>query len=161
MPLTIKHKRFRFPKAMPIDANNLIFEQVFANFLVLIRTKGLPITTTTKSTLRPEDLAGVIVDDVNHFQGFDGDQQRRRLLEHWIANDFATCVNEGRAHSGEARIANLKPIHISTIKLIDPRNRQDRGLSAFLYNVFQDGAGLLIGDNSLLPPYLTKGTVDY
>ena len=49
MALDKKHKAFRFPKAMPIDANNVIFEQAFARLLVLVRTKGLPITTTTKA----------------------------------------------------------------------------------------------------------------
>jgi hypothetical protein len=160
LPLTKKHKAFRFQKAMPIDANNLIFEQAFANFLALIRTKGLPITSTTKPTIHPEDIVEVISGDKAHFHGFDGDLQRKRLMEHWIGNDFATCVFEGRGHTGKARIANLKPIHMSTIKLIDPRNRQDRGVSAFLYNVFQD-TGLLIGSESLLLPYLTLGTMDF
>jgi hypothetical protein len=47
---------------------------------------------------------------------------------------------------------------MSTIKLLDPRIRsQDRDLSGFLYNVFRD-SDLIIGENSLLLPYLTKGT---
>ena len=50
MALDKKHKAFRFAKIMPIDANNLIFEQGFARLLILIRTKGLPITHTTGSS---------------------------------------------------------------------------------------------------------------
>ena len=65
----------------------------------------------------------------------------------------------GRA--GKERIANLKPIHMSTIKLLDPRIRsQDRDLSLFLYNIFRD-TDLIIGASSLLLPYLTKGTTPF
>ena len=160
MPLDKKHKAFRFPKAMPIDANNVIFEQAFARLLVLVRTKGLPITTTTKATLHPEDLVDLITQDKEHFQGIKDDPQRKRLLEHWLASDFTTCVKEGRGgHSGEARIASLKPIHMSTIKLLDPRIRsQDRDVSVFLYNIFRD-SGLL--DTESLLPFLTRGTNDF
>ncbi len=159
MSLDKKHKAFRFPKAMPIDANNVIFEQGFARLLVLMRTKGLPITTTTKATLHPEDLVEIITQDKEHFQGIKDDPQRKRLLEHWIASDFTTCVKEGRGHAGEARIASMKPIHMSTIKLLDPRIRsQDRDVSMFLYNIFRD-SGLL--DAESLLPFLTLGTTDF
>jgi hypothetical protein len=154
-----KHKSFRFQKIMPIDANNVIFEQAFARLLVLVRTKGLPITSTTKSTLHPQDLVGIIVQDKEHFQGIKEDPQRKRLLEHWIASDFTTCVKEGRGRAGEARIASMKPIHMSTIKLLDPRIRsQDRDVSMFLYNIFRD-SGLL--DTETLLPFLTRGAVDF
>lgn len=159
MALDKKHKAFRFQKVMPIDANNVIFEQAFARLLVLVRTKGLPITSTTKATLHPEDLVEIIVQDKEHFQGVKDDPQRKRLLEHWIASDFTTCVKEGRGHAGEARIASMKPIHMSTIKLLDPRIRsQDRDVSVFLYNIFRD-SGLL--DTESLLPFLTRGTVDF
>lgn len=160
MAITKTHKAFRWPTGMPIDANNIILEQAFARFLVLVRTKGRPITSTTKNTLHPEDLVQIVRSDPNHFQGVDSDQQRQRLLEHWLASDFATCIKTkaGMGHEGKARIANLKPIHMSTIKLLDPRVRsQDRDLSGFLYNVFRD-SDLIIGEGSLLIPYLTKGT---
>ena len=159
MALDKKHKSFRFSKVMPIDANNVIFEQAFARLLVLIRTNGLPITSTSKQTLYPENLVEVISQDKEHFHGIKDDQQRKRLLEHWIASDFATCVREGRGHTGKARIASLKPIHMSTIKLLDPRIRsQDRDVSIFLYNVFRD-SGLLEMDSLL--PFLTLGTKDF
>jgi hypothetical protein len=154
-----KHKAFRFPKAMPIDANNVIFEQAFARLLVLVRTKGLPITTTRKPTLHPKDLVEIITEDKEHFQGIKDDAQRKRLLEHWLASDFTTCVKEGRGHTGEARIASMKPIHMSTIKLLDPRIRsQDRDVSVFLYNIFRDTR--LLDAESLLP-FLTLGTTDF
>ena len=60
MALDKKHKAFRYPKLMPIDANNVILEQAFARFLVLVRTKGQPITSSTKPTLHPEDLVELI-----------------------------------------------------------------------------------------------------
>jgi len=161
MALDKKHKAFRFAKIMPIDANNVIFEQAFARLLVLVRTKGLPITSTTKDTLHPQDLVKIVVQDNEHFQGIKDDPQRKRLLEHWIANDFTTCIKEGRGHTGEARIASMKPIHISTIKLLDPRIRsQDRDVSLFLYNVFHD-SGLIIGDQESFLPFLTLGTMDF
>jgi hypothetical protein len=154
-----KHKTFRFSKVMPIDANNVIFEQAFARLLVLVRTKGLPITSTSKLTLHPEDLVEIISQDKEHFHGIKDDPQRKRLLEHWIASDFATCVREGHGRSGKARIASLKPIHMSTIKLLDPRIRsQDRDVSVFLFNVFRD-SGLLEMDSLL--PFLTLGTRDF
>jgi hypothetical protein len=161
MTLDKKHKAFRFAKIMPIDANNVIFEQAFARFLILVRTKGLPITTTSKEILHTEDLVEIVVQDRDHFHGIKDDPQRKRLLEHWIANDFTTCIKGGRGHSGEARIANMKPFHMSTIKLLDPRVRsQDRDVSVFLYNVFHD-SGLFIGGHESLLPFLSVGTTDF
>jgi hypothetical protein len=146
---------------MPIDANNVIFEQAFARLLVLVRTKGLPITSTTKNTLHPEDLVDIIVQDKEHFQGIKDDPRRKRLLENWIASDFTTCVKEGHRRAGEARIASMKPIHMSTIKLLDPRIRsQDRDVSVFLFNIFRD-SGLIIGDHESFLPFLTRGTIDF
>lgn len=161
MALSKKHKAFRFAKIIPIDANNINLEQAFARFLVLIRTKGLPITSTTKKTLYPDSLIEVIAEDREHFQGISNESQRKRLLEHWISNDFTTCIREGRGHAGKPRIANLKPIHLSTIKLLDPRIKsQDRDLSVFFYNLFKD-TGVIIGQDSLLLPYLTRSTIDF
>lgn len=161
MPITKTHKAFRWAAAMPIDANNILLEQAFARFLVLVRTKGRPITSTNKDTLHPEDLVQIIDEDNTHFQGVDGEPQRRRLLEHWLASDFATCIKAGMGRAGKERLANLKPIHMSTIKLLDPRIRsQDRDLSQFLYNVFRE-SDLIVGENSLLLPYLTKGTYNF
>jgi len=161
MGIDKKHKAFRFDKIMPIDANNIILEQAFARFLVLIRTKGIPITSTTKDTLYPKSLVKLITDDPTHFQGMTTDPHRRQLLEDWLSNEFATTIKVGRRGDGEGRIANIKPIHMSTIKLLDPRIRsQDRDLSKFLYNVFQD-SDLIMGESSLLLPYLTAGTTDF
>lgn len=156
-----KHKAFRFDKVMPIDANNIILEQAFARFLVLVRTKGVPITSTTKDTIYPKSLAQLISDDPDHFQGMAKDDQRKKIIENWLANEFATTIKVGRGREGEGRIANLKPIHMSTIKLIDPHIRsQDRDLSKFLYNVFRD-SDLILGETSILLPYLTAGTVPF
>lgn len=160
MPITRNHKAFRWVPAMPIDANNIILEQAFARFLVLVHTKGRPITSTTRNTLHPENLVQVVQDDNIHFQGINGEPQRQRLLEHWLASDFATCIKTGVGRAGKERIANLKPIHMSTIKLLDPRIRsQDRDLSQFLYNVFRETG--LLRDDQLFLPYLTKGTVPF
>src|ERR1017187_2832643 len=161
MPITKSHKAFRWATLMPVDANNIILEQAFARFLVLIRTKGRPITSTTKDTLYPENLVEIVKDDTTYFQGIVGDPQRERLLEHWLASDFATCIRAGMGRGGRERVASLKPIHMSTIKLLDPRIRsQDRDLSLFLFNVFRD-SDLIIGENSVLLPYLQKGTVPF
>jgi hypothetical protein len=161
MPINKQHKAFRLDKIMPIDANNIILEQAFARFLALMRTKGIPITTTTKETLYPKSLVKLIADDPTHFQGMTTDPHRKQLLEDWLANEFATTIKVGRSGDGEARIANMKPIHMSTIKLLDPRIRsQDRDLSKFLFNVFQD-SDLIMGSESLLLPYLTVGTADF
>jgi len=161
MGINKQHKAFRFDKIMPIDANNIILEQAFARFLVLIRTKGVPITTTNKDTIYPRSLVELIADDPTHFQGMTTDTHRKQLLEDWLANEFATTIKVGRSGDGDARIANMKPIHMSTIKLLDPRIRsQDRDLSKFLYNIFQD-SDLIMGNESLLLPYLTTGTTDF
>jgi hypothetical protein len=126
-----------------------------------VQTKGRPITSTTKDTLYPEDLAGIVGADVSHFTGINGEPQRQRLVEHWLSTDLATGIKAGMGHAGRERIANLKPIHMSTIKLLDPRIRsQDRDLSVFLYNVFRE-TDLVIGESSMLLPYLTKGTVPF
>lgn len=161
MPITKNHKAFRWAALMPVDANNILLEQAFARFLVLIRTKGRPITWTSRDTLYPESLVEIVKEDTTNFQGVSGDPQRERLLEHWLASDFATCIRAGMGRGGKERVASLKPIHMSTIKLLDPRIRsQDRDLSQFLYNAFRD-TGLVIGENSLLLPYLQKGTVPF
>lgn len=161
MPITKNHKAFRWAALMPIDANNVLLEQAFARFLVLVRTKGRPITSTTKNTLYPENLVEIVKSDGANFQGVSGDSQRERLLEHWITSDFATCIRAGMGRGGKERVASLKPIHMSTIKLLDPRIRsQDRDLSLFLYNVFRD-TDLIIGESSLLLPYLQKGTIAF
>ena len=89
MALDKKHKAFRFPKAMPIDANNVSFEPAFARLLVLVRTKGLPITTTTKATLHPEDLVEIISQDKEHFQGIKDDPQRN---VYWSIGSPATTT---------------------------------------------------------------------
>jgi hypothetical protein len=158
MPITKNHKAFRWATLLPIDANNIILEQAFARFLVLVRTKGRPITSTSKNTLYPENLVEIVKRDNIHFQGVSGDPQRELLLEHWLASGFATCIRAGMGRGGKERVASLKPIHMSTIKLLDPRIRsQDRDLSLFLYNVFRE-TDLIIGESSLLLPYLQKGT---
>jgi len=111
----------------------------------------ISVANRRQNTLHPEDLVQVVDDDPAHFQGVDGEPQRRRLLEHWLATDFTTSIKAGMGHSGKQRIANLKPIHMSTIKLLDPRVRsQDRDLSQFLYNVFRD-TDLIIGEGSFAP----------
>lgn len=161
MPITKNHKSFRWAALMPVDANNVLLEQAFARFLVLVRTKGRPITSTTKHTLYPENLVEIVMSDGANFQGVSGDSQCERLLEHWVASDFATCIRAGMGRGGKERVASLKPMHMSTIKLLDPRIRsQDRDLSLFLYNVFRDN-DLIIGESSLLLPYLQKGTVPF
>ena len=161
MGVSKQHKAFRSEKIMPIDANNIILEQAFARLLVLVRTKGMPITSTTKDTLYPKDLLKLISENPTHFQGISNDANRCQIIEEWLLNEFVTTIKVGRGREGEGRIANLKPIHLSTIKLIDPRIRsQDRDLSKFLYNVFQD-SDLIMGQNSLLLPYLNIGTIPF
>src|SRR5438445_11097076 len=97
MPITKNHKAFRWATLLPIDANNIILEQAFARFLVLVRTKGRPITSTTKNTLYPESLVEIVKGDKTNFQRAPGDPQRERSLEQWLARDFAPC---SRARSG-------------------------------------------------------------
>ena len=161
MGVSKQHKAFRSEKIMPIDANNIILEQAFARLLVLVRTKGMPITSTTKDTLYSKDLLKLISENPTHFQGISNDANRCQIIEEWLLNEFVTTIKVGRGREGEGRIANLKPIHLSTIKLIDPRIRsQDRDLSKFLYNVFQD-SDLIMGQNSLLLPYLNIGTIPF
>ena len=86
MGIDRRHKAFRFDKIMPIDANNIILEQAFVRFLVLIRTKGIPITSTTKDTLYPKSLVKLITEDPTHFQGMGADSHRKQLLEGLVKN---------------------------------------------------------------------------
>jgi hypothetical protein len=142
---------------MPIDANNVNFEQAMVRFLVLLHTKGKVISATTKAPMYAEHLADVAKGDSLHFEGIS-DIQRERLLKNWINSDFATNVREGNRSTGPARIANLKPLHMSTIKLLDPRVRsQDRDASFFLYNVFKGSE--IINDDSFLISFLQQGTI--
>src|SRR6185436_11422729 len=136
MALDRKQKAFRYFQVMPFDANNINFEQAVVRLLVLLHTKGKVIAKTNKDTLYPESLVEIVKDNKNHFEGIT-DPIRERLIKNWITSDFATTVIEGKGRQGRPRISNLKPLHLSTIKLLDPRIRsQDRDVSIFLYNVF-------------------------
>jgi hypothetical protein len=159
MALDRKQKAFRFFPAMPFDANNINFEQAIVRLLVLLHTKGKVIAKTNKDTLYPESLIEIIKENKTHFEGIT-DSVRERLMKNWILSDFATTVIEGKGRVGKARISNLKPLHLSTIKLLDPRIRsQDRDISIFLYNVFKGTA--VASDNDFLMAYLLEGTKRY
>jgi hypothetical protein len=157
MALDKKHKAFRFKKVMPIDANNLNFEQAVVKFLVLLQTKGRKILNTSRQEfLYPEDLIDVIKTDHQNFEGVN-EPTRERLLKNWINDDFAVTIKETRRKTGPGRISNLKPLHMATIKLLDPRVRsQDRDASEFLFNVFKGSD--ITADDSFLISFLLQGT---
>jgi len=156
MALDRKQKAFRYFSIMPIDANNVNFEQAVVRLLVLLHTKGKAIAKTNKDTLYPESLVEIIKDRQAHFEGVN-DPVRERLIKNWIATDFATTIIEGKGRTGRPRISNLKPLHLATIKLLDPRIRsQDRDISVFLYNVFKGTA--VASDSDYLMAYLLEGT---
>lgn len=156
MALDRKQKAFRYFPVMPFDANNINFEQAVVRLLVLLHTKGRVIAKTTKDTLYPESLVEIIKDNKTHFEGIT-DPIRERLIKNWISSDFATTAIEGKGRQGRARISNFKPLHLSTIKLLDPRVRsQDRDISIFLYNVFKGTE--VVSDSDFLMSYLLDGT---
>ena len=156
MALDRKQKAFRYFQVMPFDANNINFEQAVVRLLVLLHTKGKVISKTNKDTLYPESLVEIVKENKNHFEGIT-DPIRERLIKNWISSDFATTVIEGKGRQGRPRISNLKPLHLSTIKLLDPRIRsQDRDISIFLYNVFKGTA--VASDSDYLMSYLLEGT---
>lgn len=156
MALDRKQKAFRYFPVMPFDANNINFEQAVVRLLVLLHTKGKVIAKTNKDTLYPESLVEIVKDNKTHFEGIT-DPIRERLIKNWISSDFATTVIEGKGRQGRPRISNLKPLHLSTIKLLDPRIRsQDRDVSIFLYNVFKGTA--VASDSDYLMSYLLEGT---
>ena len=156
MALDRKQKAFRYFPVMPFDANNINFEQAVVRLLVLLHTKGKVIAKTNKDTLYPESLVEIVRDNKTHFEGIT-DPIRERLIKNWITSDFATTVIEGKGRQGRPRISNLKPLHLSTIKLLDPRIRsQDRDVSIFLYNVFKGTA--VASDSDYLMSYLLEGT---
>jgi hypothetical protein len=156
MALDRKQKAFRYFAVMPFDANNINFEQAIVRLLVLLHTKGKVISKTNKDTLYPESLVEIVKENKIHFEGIT-DPIRERLIKNWISSDFATTVIEGKGRQGRPRISNLKPLHLSTIKLLDPRIRsQDRDLSVFLYNVFKGTA--VASDSDYLMSYLLEGT---
>jgi hypothetical protein len=156
MALDRKQKAFRYFPVMPFDANNINFEQAIVRLLVLLHTKGKVIAKTNKDTLYPESLVEIVKENKKHFEGIS-DPIRERLIKNWISSDFATTVIEGKGRQGRPRISNLKPLHLSTIKLLDPRIRsQDRDISIFLYNVFKGTA--VASDSDYLMSYLLEGT---
>lgn len=155
MALDRKQKAFRYFPVMPIDANNINFEQAIVRLLSLLHTKGKVIAKTSKNTLYPENLVEILKEDSKTFEGID-DAIRERLMQNWISSDFATTVIEGKGRKGKTRISNLKPLHLSTIKLLDPRIRsQDRDASVFLYNVFKGTD--VASDKDFLMAYLLDG----
>lgn len=156
MALDRKQKAFRLFKIMPIDANNINFEQAMVRLLVLLHTKGKLITHTRKNFLYPDDLVGLVKENDKYFEGVN-DPIRERLFKNWIATDFATTVVEGKDRKGKPRISNFKPIHLSTIKMLDPRIRsQDRDESKLLYNVFKQSQ--VASDGDFLMKFLLEGT---
>ena len=156
MALDRKQKAFRYFQVMPFDANNLNFEQAIVRLLVLLHTKGRILSSTKRNPLYPETLVENIKDDSKHFEGIT-DSIRERLMKNWISEDFATTITEGKGRQGKPRISNLKPLHLSTIKLLDPKIRsQDRDISIFLYNVFKGTA--VASDDDYLMAYLLEGT---
>ncbi len=156
MALDRKQKAFRHFPVMPIDANNVNFEQAVVRLLVLLHTKGKPIVSTSKNYLYPENLVELIKTNSNYFEGVDG-KTKERLVKNWISSDFATIIAKGRDRSEKPRISNFKPIHLSTIKMLDPRVRsQDRDASLFLYNMFKGTD--ITSDNDFLMSYLIEGT---
>lgn len=159
MALDRKNKAFRYFPVMPFDANNINFEQAVVRLLVLLHTKGRIIVRNTRDetqTIYPETLAEILENDTKNFEGVN-DHLRVRLMKNWIESDFAATVIEGKGRQGRARISHLKPLHLSTIKLLDPKIRsQDRDISIFLYNVFKGTS--LAGDSDFLMSYLIEGT---
>ena len=156
MALDRKQKSFRYFPVMPFDANNINFEQAIVRFLVLLHTKGKVIAKTSKDTLYPENLVEIIKGDEKNFEGIDG-PVRERIMKNWIISDYTTTIVEGKGRRGRARISNLKPLHLSTIKLLDPRIRsQDRDINIFLYNVFKGTT--IASDQDFLMAYLLEGT---
>ena len=93
---------------MPIDANNVNFEQAIVRLLVLLHTKGKIIAKTNKDTLYPEGLVEIVKENKTHFEGIT-DPIRERLIKNWITSDFATTIIEGKGRQGRPRISNLKP----------------------------------------------------
>lgn len=156
MALDRKQKAFRYFPIMPIDANNINFEQAIVRLLVLLHTNGKQITRTGRDVLYPDNLVDILKDNTKCFEGIT-DSTRERLMKNWISSDFATTVIEGKGRQGKPRISNLKPLHISTIKLLDPRIRsQDRDTSVFLYNVFKGDGGS--NTKNYLMDFLIEGT---
>jgi hypothetical protein len=155
MALDRKQKAFRYFPIMPIDANNIIFEQAIVRLLVLLHTSGKQITRTGKDFLYAEDLVEILKQNTIHFEGIT-DPIRERLMKNWLTSDYATSIIEGKGRQGRPRISNLKPLHISTIKLLDPRIRsQDRDTSVYLYNVFKGDGGS--SAKSVLMDFLIEG----
>lgn len=155
MALERKHKAFRNFTIMPIEANNIIFEQAVVRLFVLLHTKGKIISKTRKDSLSPDDLVSILKEDTDFFEGIN-DSVRERLMKNWIASDFATTVIEGKGRTGRPRISNMKPLHLNTIKLLDPRIRsQDRDASILLYNAFKGSS--ISSDSDFLMSYLRDG----
>lgn len=156
MALDRKQKAFRYFPVMPIEVNSLNFERAIIKLLVLLYTKGKVIVKTNKDTLYPENLVGLLKYNENSFEGIS-DPIRERLIKNWIISDYATTVIEGKGRKGKSRVAHIKPLHLSAIKLYDPRIRShDREVSTFLYNVFKGTA--IASDNDFLMSYLLEGT---
>jgi hypothetical protein len=135
----------------------LNFEQAIVRFLVLLHTQGKKITNTNRTEfLYPEDLVETLKSDTLNFEGIN-EPIRERLMKNWISDDFAVTIKETRRKTGPGRISNFKPLHMATIKLLDPRVRsQDRDASEFLYNVFKDSE--IASDDSFLISFLLQGT---
>ncbi|RCK72643.1 MAG: hypothetical protein IGBAC_0454 [Ignavibacteriae bacterium] len=156
MALDKKQKAFRYFPVMPIEANSLNFERAIIRLLVLLYTKGKVIAQTSKDTLYPENLVELVKYNKTSFEGVD-DPLRERLMKNWIVADYATTVVEGKGRKGRTRVAHIKPLHLSTIKLYDPRIKShDREISTFLYNVFKGSS--IASDSDFLMSYLLEGT---
>jgi hypothetical protein len=151
---------------LPLDANNLDVEEAISRLFVYLRTGGRPIVRTdnpvfTKDTEDAETpravIDAILASDGHHIGGVT-DEERRELIATWLESHFALMARRGKSKGGDYRMSGLRPLHFCVIKLFNPRvNRQDRYLSDFLFNVFQNDEVLYRNPDSLFKQFFGLG----
>ncbi len=121
MAIDRKHKAFRFNKVMPIDANNLNFEQAVVRFLVLLHTKGKKITNTSREEfLYPEDLVDRI--RIKRLHGID-----RTSWDRYISRSACweyEIVENGYKYNMTDLSASIGRVQLKKAKQLLARRRQ-------------------------------------
>lgn len=164
--LTRQQKLFKMDALLPLDANNLDVEETISRLFVYLRTGGRQITRTNKPVFTqegedaetPRAVVNALLAHQDHKISGITDEDRRELISAWLESHFALMARRGKSKGGDYRMSGLRPLHFNVIKLFNPQvKRQDRYLSDFLFNVFQNDEVLYTNPDSLFKQFFGLG----
>lgn len=133
------HKQFNFLKISPVDATWVKMHRALTNLLLLIKTKGQPITPYRREDLTINILSECIKNTPQHFKGFNS-EDAMSLMKKWLQTDFVDMIDKSKP--GEEKIAGILPLHLDVTKLRNPKYSKDRGAGELLYSIVRESEAL-------------------